>query len=84
MNSYHLIQPDGYGHAVDLAPYPCNWNKIRAGDWREISRFGVLNGILQTKAKEIGVTLTWGNDWDRDGQTLDHNFADAPHWQIEI
>ena len=84
MRSYHLPQDDGYSHAVDLAPYPLDWEKVRKGDWREISRFGVLNGIIQAKAQILGLTVTWGGDWDRDGQTLDHSFSDAPHWQIEL
>lgn len=84
MRSYHLAHADGYARAVDLAPYPLSWDKVRRGDWMEISRFGVLNGLIQVKAQILGLTVTWGGDWDRDGQTLDHSFSDAPHFQLEL
>jgi peptidoglycan LD-endopeptidase CwlK len=82
MNSKHLVQADGYGHAVDLSPYPLDWDKVNKGDWRECSRFGVLAGLMKAKAKELGISIVWGNDWDSDGQTLDHTFNDAPHFQL--
>ena len=37
MASKHLIQPDGYGHAVDLYPSPIDMVKVNKGDAREIS-----------------------------------------------
>lgn len=84
MNSYHLKQDDGYAHAFDLYPYPINMHLVNKGSAKEIVRFGVLNGILQTIARSKGITLTWGADWDRDGLTTDHNFFDAMHWQLEL
>lgn len=82
MRSKHLIQSDGYGHAVDLAPYPLSWNKVNHNHWSEIIRFGVLAGLMKSIAKEQGLTLIWGCDWDNDGQTLDHTFFDAPHFEL--
>ncbi len=84
MASKHLIQPDGYGHAVDLYPSPIDMVKVNKGDAREISRFGVLAGIMLTLADIEGVVVTWGADWDRDGETIDHSFFDGPHFQIEL
>lgn len=84
MNSKHLIQETGYGHAVDLYPYPIDMNRVNKGDAAEISRFGMLAGIMLSCAKDLGVSVTWGGDWDRDGQTLDHSFFDSPHFQLEI
>lgn len=82
MRSKHLIQSDGYGHAVDLYPYPINMQKVTSGDAREIARFGVLAGLMHAVAKQEGVALVNGMDWDGDGETLDHNFFDAPHFQL--
>lgn len=84
MNSKHLIQKDGYGHAVDLYPYPIDMNRVNKGDAREIVRFGVLNGLMQAVGRSLGVKVISGIDWDGDGQTLDHTFFDAMHWQFEI
>lgn len=88
MNSRHLIQADGYAHAVDLYPYPINMAKVHAHNAQEISRFGVLSGIIQTLAhtlyKEGVIThsIRWGGDWNQNGQTLDHTFFDAPHFEL--
>ena len=84
MNSKHLVQPDGFGHAVDLYPYPINMKKVNQGNAQEIVRFGVLAGIMKTMALRITSEyfIRWGGDWDSDGQTLDHSFFDAMHFEI--
>lgn len=82
MNSKHLIQPDGYGHAVDLYPYPINMNLVNKGSAKEIVRFGVLNGIIQSLSPRFKLKVRWGGDWDGDGETLDHNFFDAMHFEF--
>lgn len=88
MNSRHLIQDDGYAHAVDLYPYPINMHKVRAHDTVEICRFGVLAGLVKSGAEDlykqgkISHKIRWGGDWDNDGETLDHRFFDAPHFEL--
>lgn len=82
MRSKHLVQSTGYGHAVDLYPYPVDMVKVTKGDAREIARFGVLAGIIRTCALIEGVQLVNGMDWDGDGETLDHKFFDAPHFEL--
>lgn len=84
MNSKHLKQQDGFSHAVDLYPYPIDMKLVNRGDMREVSRFGMLAGLMLSCAKQRNINLTWGADWDRDGVVLDHTFYDAPHFQIEI
>lgn len=84
MLSKHLVQRDGFGHAVDLFPYPVDMEKVNKGDSREISRFGVLAGLVKAVAFSHNVKVTWGADWDGDGETLDHTFFDGPHFQIEL
>lgn len=83
MQSKHLIQSDGYGHAVDLYPSPIDMNAVNKGNAQEIVRFGVLAGLVLSAARERGIIVTWGGDWNRDGMTLDHRSFDAPHFQIE-
>ena len=74
MNSYHLEQPTGYGHAIDLAPYPI--------DWDDLNRFWLLGGVGLAIAHEMGIPVTWGRDWDGDWDFDDQNFQDYLHWQI--
>ena len=75
MNSKHLRQSDGFGHAVDLCPYPV--------DWKDRARFGVLAGLMLACSKNNGIKLTWGGDWNHDGLINDHKFQDLPHFQLE-
>jgi peptidoglycan L-alanyl-D-glutamate endopeptidase CwlK len=49
MNSRHLT-----GHAVDLAPYPINW------DWEY---FYPIADAMKAAADELEVDLEWGGDW---------------------
>lgn len=84
MRSKHLVQDDGYAHAVDIYPYPINMKKVHAGDAREIYRFGVLQGMVQAVANRMKIEIVCGADWDGDGQTLDHTFFDAPHFQLVL
>lgn len=84
LDSKHLIQPDGFGHAVDLFPYPIDMERVNKGDAREIARFGVLAGLVKAVAFSHNVRVVSGMDWDGDGEVLDHTFFDAPHFQIEV
>ena len=74
MKSKHLIQPDGYGHAVDLAPYPVNFNHTRD--------FDVMAGYGMMLAYKMGIPIVWGGDWDSDKTVYDQTFNDLGHFQI--
>lgn len=75
MNSKHIIQKDGYSHAVDIAPYPVNWE--------DTVRFAYLAGIIRGIAKNKGVEIRWGGDWDSDGDIHDQTFNDLPHFELK-
>lgn len=53
--------------AIDLAPWPIDWNNIAA--------FGALAGIIKTLAWQRGIQIQWGGDWP--------NFKDYPHFQLK-
>ena len=76
LNSKHLIQEDGYAHAIDIAPYPV--------DWQDTARFYILNGVMRAAAISCGVTIRSGADWDSDGQVKDQTFHDLPHYEIVL
>ena len=61
MNSYHLT-----GHAVDLAPWPIDWN--------DTDKFVKIADAMEKAADELGVPLQWGGNW--------RTFVDMPHFQI--
>ena len=60
--------------AVDLAPYPIDWNNA--------ARFYLLAGMMFQVAYDLNVTLRWGGDWDRDWDHQDQTFFDLPHFEI--
>lgn len=64
----------GFGHAVDLAPFPIDWN--------DIARFDRL-GLLMFRAASIeNVSIRWGADWDRDGKIRERGESDSPHFEL--
>jgi peptidoglycan L-alanyl-D-glutamate endopeptidase CwlK len=70
----HGIQADGFGHAVDLAPYPIDWN--------DFERLDQLATVMFAAAKELGVTLRWGGNWDMDDKLHEHGESDSPHYEL--
>ena len=62
------------GRAVDVAPYPI--------DWDDRERFHYMGGMLRGIAHEMGVKIRWGGDWDMDTKTKDNRFDDLPHFEI--
>lgn len=75
MNSRHLIQEDGYAHAVDLAPIKGPIGEIPWDDWDAFKR---MAQAVKKAAEELGYSdrLTWGGDWPE--------FRDGPHFEIEV
>ncbi|MEG1651987.1 MAG: M15 family metallopeptidase [Hafnia sp.] len=69
MNSKHLT-----GRAIDLAPYPIDWN--------DKARFNKMAGVVLAAAKELGINVRWGGDWDQDGDWKDERFYDGPHFEL--
>ena len=65
MNSYHLPQEDGYGHAVDLVPYI---NGKMRWEWDPIYK---IAAAMHQAAEEEGILLRWGACWDRVFNDLD-------------
>ena len=63
------------GKAVDLAPYPINWED------REM--FHYMGGMLRGIGKAMGVNIRWGGDWDSDGDIHDNKFDDLVHVEIK-
>lgn len=61
MNSRHLT-----GHAVDLCPYPVDWN--------DHNKFKAIAEAMKAAAKDLGIPLEWGGDWK--------GGWDKPHHQL--
>lgn len=61
-------------HAVDVAPFPIDWNDLR--------RFYHFAGFVQGVARQMGISLRWGGDWDGDGDFKDNKFNDLVHFEL--
>lgn len=64
-------------YAVDLQPSP-----MPTTEYKTIQALGYIAGSLVQIAKQEGLTVRWGGDWDRDGDVLDQNFDDLFHFEI--
>ena len=62
------------GKAVDLSPYPL--------DYDDEERFVYLGGFILGVASQLGVKLRWGLDWNNDTYTRDTKFRDLGHFEI--
>ena len=63
------------GKAVDLAPYPI--------DWEDRERFHYMGGMIRGIGQKMGVNIRWGGDWDSDGEVKDNGFDDLVHVEIK-
>lgn len=77
LNSNHFVRADGFGHAVDLAPYPLDWE----GPDR-FPKFDAIARAMMAAANDLGVAIRWGADWDRDGKPRERGESDSPHFEL--
>lgn len=77
LKSNHFVKSDGLGHAVDLAPYPVDWE----GPTR-FPKFDAISRAMFAAATELGVGLRWGADWDQDGKPRERGESDSPHFEL--
>ena len=92
MNSKHLVQRDGYSHAVDVVPFPVSW---------DLEKFYVIADAIEKAAEQLNVKIRWGGAWTTFVNGIDDNekemvqkysanrrklkqqaFIDAPHFEL--
>lgn len=62
------------GRAVDLVPWPVDWN--------DASKFDRIAQSMFAAAEELGIDLRWGADWDQDGKPRERGETDSPHFEL--
>lgn len=60
--------------AIDIAPYPIDWDKIPS--------FIYLAGYVMGVADKLGIKLRWGGDWNQNYDQSDERFRDFPHFEL--
>jgi peptidoglycan L-alanyl-D-glutamate endopeptidase CwlK len=97
-NSKHNVTPPDLSLAVDAVPYPIVWpdaekllkvsnnksdfEKELKNYNKALGTFYVFGMIVLDTAKELGIDLRWGGDWDGDFNIKDQNFDDLPHFEL--
>lgn len=74
MDSKHIKQSTGYGHAVDLFPVGGNWNDYKC--W-----LPVLDAFYKA-GKELGIKLRFGVSWTDNPNDKPAKFLDGPHVEL--
>jgi len=72
MDSKHLT-----GDAVDVVML-----KNGTIDWNDTKSFVELGTVMVDTAKQLGVKLRWGYDWDGDGVLKEKGESDGPHFEL--
>lgn len=72
-NSKHNTMPS---MAVDVAPYPINWN--------DRERFYWFAGFVQATARELCIPIRWGGDWNQNWSKADNAFDDLVHFELAV
>jgi peptidoglycan L-alanyl-D-glutamate endopeptidase CwlK len=75
LTSNHFKNPKtGYGHAVDLCPFPVDWNTA--------AKFDAIYRAMMQAALELKTPIRSGMDWDRDGKLREAKETDSPHFEL--
>jgi peptidoglycan L-alanyl-D-glutamate endopeptidase CwlK len=79
LNSKHLLQPDGFGHAFDVMAVG-DLNKDGVNDAQDQSHtwdpdiYRAISGAMKQAASELNVQIKWGGDFK--------SFFDGPHFEL--
>lgn len=65
-DGYHKISKHQLGLAVDVVPYPVNYEDKKS--------FYQLAGCVKTIAKQLNIDVVWGGDFK--------SIIDMPHWEL--
>jgi peptidoglycan L-alanyl-D-glutamate endopeptidase CwlK len=76
LNSNHFKNAQtGYGHAVDLVPFPVDWSH---------KKLDVVSKAMFAAADTLDTPIRWGADWDRDGKPREKGESDSPHFELVL
>lgn len=76
-HSKHNILPS---RAVDAVPYPIGWNT----EWEEAYEKEMIffAGLVIGFARNMGIRIRWGGDWDVDMSLRNNIFNDYAHFEL--
>lgn len=72
--------PQGCSFAIDIAPFPIDWEDTNAFKELAVIVLDIANEMYNLG--EIKHKLRWGGDWNMNGKTSDETFRDYPHFEL--
>ena len=85
-NARHVLQEgQQFGLALDVAPFPVLYpenGKTPQERQKLWARFYFFAGFVFATAKEMGIELRFGGDWNGDWDFRDNTFDDLVHWEL--
>ena len=72
LQSKHIL-----GQAVDVAPYHDGI------DWDNKDNFNYMGGFIMGLARQMGIPLRWGGDWNSNNDLSDNGFDDFVHFELD-
>lgn len=81
LSSNHRKKADGFGHAVDIYPYPVSLVLNRKPSFYE-PLFDKIAKVMFTAAKKLNIPIRWGADWDMDNIPRERGETDNPHFEL--
>lgn len=81
LSSNHRKKADGYGHAVDIYPYPVSLVLGQPASSYE-PLFDELAKAMFNAAADVGVNIRWGADWNMNNIPRERGETDNPHFEL--
>ncbi len=78
MSNHFKKASTGYGHAVDVYPYPYENTESKAFAKKQ----RVVALAMLRAADELDIPMRWGADWDMDGKFGERGEGDSPHFEL--
>lgn len=75
-NGNHNATPS---RAADVAPFPIDWSEKATA----LARFAFVSGVIHACAKQLGIKIRFGWDWNRNLDPRDESFLDWPHVELD-
>lgn len=81
LSSNHRKKKDGFGHAVDIYPYPVSLVLgAKPKDYEPL--FNKIAKAMFVAAQQLNIKIRWGADWDLDNLPRERGETDNPHFEL--
>ena len=76
-SKHNVTEKEPLSRAVDVAPLTEN-----GIEWENRELWLHFGGYVKGVAREMGIPIRWGGDWDGDFSFKDQTFHDMPHFEL--